>query len=210
MAGGGGSEACAMWAIDALRESYDVTFATVGEFDLTHLNRTYGTTVQPGEIAVIKAPGLPGLKSGTQLAYLLRTRFATFCRKRAHRFDACISTYNPMDFGRPAIHLLGDFSWSDDLRRQIYPNNPAGRPGRSEGIRLLTINAWNPDHPLPKLLNRSDPAHLSIDGAGHRDKRLAALRCHTSQTDYFKEAAQAGLEGFIDATEREQYRLWEA
>lgn len=71
---------------------------------------------------------------------------------------------------------------------------------------LLTIHAWQKDHPLPGLLNRDDPADLVLDAAEHREQRLAAFRAHRSQVSYFAERGGGSLEGFVDRTAKEAYR----
>ncbi len=71
---------------------------------------------------------------------------------------------------------------------------------------LLTLHAWQAEHPLPELLNRDDPADLTIEGAGHRERRLAAFRAHRTQHDYFASRGGGSLEGFADRTSREAYR----
>jgi LmbE family N-acetylglucosaminyl deacetylase len=71
---------------------------------------------------------------------------------------------------------------------------------------VLTLHAWQADHPLPGLLNREDPADLIIDGSAHRDQRLAAFRAHRSQESYFAGHGGGSLEGYVDRTGREAFR----
>lgn len=71
---------------------------------------------------------------------------------------------------------------------------------------VLTLHAWQADHPLPRLLNREDPPDLVIDGSGHREQRLAALRAHRSQEIYFAKPGGGSLEGYIDRTAKEAFR----
>ncbi len=77
-------------------------------------------------------------------------------------------------------------------------------------VPVLTFNAWQPGHSLPGLLNRDDPADLVIDTERHRESRLAALRAHRSQREFFSRLGGGSLEGFIDRTSREGYRLYPA
>ncbi|MCW1885254.1 PIG-L family deacetylase [Luteolibacter flavescens] len=70
---------------------------------------------------------------------------------------------------------------------------------------ILTIHAWQHGHALPGMLNRDDPADLTVDGTPHRGQRLAAFRAHVSQLDYF--AGHGGsLEGYIDLSVKEAFR----
>lgn len=75
-----------------------------------------------------------------------------------------------------------------------------------KSLPVLTIHAWQEDHALPGLLNRDDPPDLLIDGAAHREQRLAAFRAHRSQHDYFANHGGGSLEGYVDLTSREAYR----
>lgn len=77
-------------------------------------------------------------------------------------------------------------------------------------LPVLTLHAWQPDHALPGLLNRDDPADLLIDGSAHRDQRLAAFRAHRSQHDYFAGHGGGTLEGYVDLTAREAFRHYPA
>ena len=71
---------------------------------------------------------------------------------------------------------------------------------------LLTLHAWQKNHPLPGLLNRDDPADLVLDVTEHREQRLAAFRAHRSQLEYFAKRGGGSLEGFVDRTAKEAYR----
>lgn len=81
--------------------------------------------------------------------------------------------------------------------------------GGKAGPRLpvLTMQAWQPGHPLPGWLNRDDPADLVIDAGPHRARRLAALRCHRSQAGFFTRLGGGRPEGFLDRTPTEGYRV---
>lgn len=120
--GRGGSEATTMWALQALQERCRVTFTTSSPFDAKLYNTLYGTSVDPDQINFLPAPRLPGVRSGEFLTYWQRALFDRFCRNLGKHFDACISTYNPADFGRPGIQLLGDFSFNELSRRSLYSN----------------------------------------------------------------------------------------
>jgi LmbE family N-acetylglucosaminyl deacetylase len=72
-------------------------------------------------------------------------------------------------------------------------------------LPCFTLHAWQPDHAMPNLLNRDDPPDLTVDGAPHRERRLAALRAHRSQADYFTSLGAGSLEGFLDRIPAESY-----
>lgn len=120
--GGGGSEATAMWALHALQDHAAVTFTTVSPVDWVRLNGSYGTRVSPEKVRLLPAPRLPGVRTGDRFAHWQRAFFERFCRRHAGRFDVCLSAYNPIRFGRPAIQLIGDFSFDEHSRREIYPD----------------------------------------------------------------------------------------
>jgi glycosyltransferase involved in cell wall biosynthesis len=120
--GRGGSEATAMWALDALQDLARVSFTTASPVDWESLNAAYGTRVDPEKITFLPAPRLPGVKSGTTVAFWQRAYFERFCRTLGDRFDACVSAYNPIRFGRPGIQLIGDFSFNEDCRLRLYPH----------------------------------------------------------------------------------------
>ncbi len=81
---------------------------------------------------------------------------------------------------------------------------------RAAGDRLpiLTFHAWQEDHALPRMLNRDDPADLRLDTARFREIRLAALRAHASQGEFFAGLGGGSLEQFVKLTEREAYRFY--
>jgi glycosyltransferase involved in cell wall biosynthesis len=131
------------------------------------LNATYGTRADPARITLLPAPRLPGIHSGTTLAYWQRARFERFCRPLGRDFDACLSAYNPIRFGAPAIQLIGDFSFDEACRLRLYPHaseqarhRPSpirrgylaagewiagrrGRPALAPGDRVVANSAWS-------------------------------------------------------------------
>lgn len=132
----GGSEARAMWAIEALKADFNVSLITGGAVDLDMLNQFYGTQVNKEEIAIRQAPisgFLHRLKSADALRGALYQRF---CRRVAHDFDILISTYNFCYFGVPAIQCIADFSWDEDIRTSFDPS-PQGARGLFHRVALL-------------------------------------------------------------------------
>jgi len=117
--GRGGSEARALWAIDALKGSYDVTLVTSGEVDFASLNAYYGTQLSLGDVTVLRAPLPPLLRSTGRFEALRGHLFQRFCQRIASRFDLMVSAYNPMDFGVPAVQFVADFSFDDGMRREL-------------------------------------------------------------------------------------------
>ncbi len=125
--GKGGSEACAVWGITALKDEYDVTLITSGAIDIEGLNAFYGTSLRPEDFKVLTAPTpwwLNLLRRTDTGDALDGASYQKFCRKIASDFDVLISAYNFCDFGVPAIHLIADFSWDDALRRAYDPTRP--------------------------------------------------------------------------------------
>ncbi len=112
---GGGSETVALWTAQALKDDYDVTLITMGEAELADLDRTYGTSLDGGGIRFLRLP-IPRLlrRRGDALRSF---RLSRFCRARAASFQLMISSYNVMDFGRPGLQYVSDFSFDDNLRR---------------------------------------------------------------------------------------------
>jgi len=120
---GGGSEAAALWVVEALKNDYDVYLISMGHIPLEILNECYGTNIKPEEVKTIEIP-LPRFFKNHFFA--LRTfRLARFCKKIAPSFDLMISAYNVMDFGKRGIQLICDFSFDDELRR-TFVHLPCG------------------------------------------------------------------------------------
>ncbi|MBP1770473.1 MAG: glycosyl transferase group 1, partial [Candidatus Aminicenantes bacterium] len=115
---GGGSEAGAMWTVQALRDDHEVTLITMGRPDLAALDRSCGTSLDGTGIAVRSLAVPPGLR--TRFDALRGGRLARWCRRNARGYDVMISAYNAMDFGVPGIQMIADFSFDDDLRRELH------------------------------------------------------------------------------------------
>jgi glycosyltransferase involved in cell wall biosynthesis len=118
--GWGGSEAVALWAIEGLKDDYDVTLVTTGEVDLSSLNAYYGTQLSSENCTVVCAPLPPLLRSTERFAALRGGLFQRFCKRVAGQFDLMISAYGPMDFGVPGVQFISDFSFDDELRRELH------------------------------------------------------------------------------------------
>ncbi len=115
---GGGSEVCAMWTLQALAGEYRVTLITMGRPDLEALDRSCGTAVRASGIEVRALPIPLGLRR--RFDAFRGARLERYCRRHAGDYEAMISAYNPMDFGLPGIQLVADFSFDDDLRREVH------------------------------------------------------------------------------------------
>jgi glycosyltransferase involved in cell wall biosynthesis len=114
---GGGSEACAMWTLQALQDESRLTLVTMGRPDLRALNSNYGTEIDLARLETRFQPIPLGLR--TRFDALRGFRLARYCRRHARDFDAMISAYNIMDFGVPGIQVIADLSFDDGLRREL-------------------------------------------------------------------------------------------
>lgn len=155
--GRGGSEATAMWSLHALQEVAKITFTTASPVDWDKLNSVYGTQVSPERVELLPAPRIPGVATGTTLAYWQRAWFERFCSSVGGRYDACISAYNPIRFRRPAIQLIGDFSFNEEARLDLYPNASEHAHHRPSLLRKLYVSVGE------QLAGRSD---AEIAGSG--------------------------------------------
>jgi glycosyltransferase involved in cell wall biosynthesis len=120
---GGGSEACAMWTLQALQDESRLTLITMGRPDLGSLNRKYGTTVDESKIEGRFLRLAPGTLK--RFDALRGFPLARYCRRHARDFDVMISAYNVMDFGVAGIQMIADFSFDDVLRRELHAESGA-------------------------------------------------------------------------------------
>lgn len=128
-----------MWALQALQGRAEVTFMTASAMNWDALNAAYGTSVDPRRIRLLRTTKLPGVRSGAQFVHWQRAYFERQCRRASRGFDVCVSAYNPIDFGRPGIQLLGDFSFSESMRRRLYDANDEPFYHRQSLIRRLYL-----------------------------------------------------------------------
>lgn len=138
--GRGGSEAAAAWAVQALQDDFDITFVTSSPLDWEDINSIYGTKVDPGRVRYLWCRPAPTVKDPQRLSHLQRNVIERFCRRIAGDFDVCFSTYNPVYFGRPGIQLIGDFSFSEEMRRQLYVYGESRFCHRDSFVRNLYIS----------------------------------------------------------------------
>jgi len=112
----GGGNLVAAWVLEALRQEFQATLATLVPVDLGALNKSFGTSLQDGDFELQIAPrrylafldGVP--TQGAQMEIALTTRWA---RKLAAQesFDVLLSTHNEMDFGRPGLQYV-HYPWA--------------------------------------------------------------------------------------------------
>lgn len=104
----GGGNGVAAWTLQALRDDYDLSLATLQPVDCDALNRSWGTSLRAGDFRVHRAPEsylrllrlLP--TPGALLETCLTMRLAQDL-DRQHRFDVLVGTHNEADFGRRGI-----------------------------------------------------------------------------------------------------------
>ncbi len=119
--GFGGSEARALWTLEALKDKYGVSLITDGRVDLQRLNECYGTNLERTDFSILRVPLPIGLRRTTRFAALRGHLIQRFCQRLAPRFDLMISTYNPCDFGVRGIQCIADFSFDEVLRPTFDP-----------------------------------------------------------------------------------------
>ncbi len=121
---GGGAEAVALWAAQALQDNYDVTILTAVNIDLVHLNSMYSTRLDPRRVAIQRQFS----DSLSQIVLYLWKNFSWFraffhhyfirwFKTRSKQFDACFSGYNAMDFGCFGIQYI---HWHNVLLNQNF------------------------------------------------------------------------------------------
>ena len=140
----GGSEMTAMWTLHALQGDFRLTLLTGGPVDWHCLNKICGTEVDPKRIKVLQAPMPSGLKRMAAGDALRGAFMQRMCRRVGPRFDLCVSTYNFIDFGAPALQFTADFSWDDALRRRYDRDAQHGVRGlmqRQSPLRVAYLRA---------------------------------------------------------------------
>lgn len=122
---GGGSEACAVWTLQALQDECRLTLITMGRPDLPALDAKYGTNLDGSRIE-IRSLRIPfGMNKCFDALRIFR--LARYARRQAGLFDAVISAYGLFDLGRRAIQRIGDFSFDDGLRRELHSKGKGRR-----------------------------------------------------------------------------------
>ena len=107
----GGANAVAAWALQALRGECQVSLATLSPIDYAAVNRSFGTSLKQGDVAVFLAPAryhqlLRVVRTpGALLEHQLTVRLARNIDRKL-RFDVLLSTHNEVDFGRRGIQYV--------------------------------------------------------------------------------------------------------
>jgi glycosyltransferase involved in cell wall biosynthesis len=107
----GGGNAVAAWALEALRETCDVTLAAFQPVDYAAVNESFGTSLREGDFTVQLAPPAYSRAvrwmptSAALLEICLIARFAQDL-DRLHRYDLVFSTQNEIDFHRRGLQYV--------------------------------------------------------------------------------------------------------
>jgi glycosyltransferase involved in cell wall biosynthesis len=141
--GQGGSEARALWLISALKNDYDVSLITANKVDIQQLNRYYGTSLDPKEFKIIKAP-LPFWLNKSKKFAALKGRFIQrYCQNLSFNFDIMISAYNPINFKKRSIQFIADFSFDEESRQNNFLRKIYLRI--CDWISPINIESWKKD-----------------------------------------------------------------
>lgn len=117
--GWGGSEAIALWAVEALKADYNVSLITSGRVDIPRLNKYYGMDLDPKEFSILQVPLPLGLRNTIKFAAIRGRVIQRYCQHLASNFDLMISAYNPCDFKVRGAQFIADFSFDEELRRDL-------------------------------------------------------------------------------------------
>jgi len=120
--GFGGSEARALWLLEALKRDYDVCLITGGKVDLLRLNEYYGTRLSPQEFSIREVRMPLDLQRTSKFAGLRGAFFLRYLKRVSLEFDVMISAYNPCDFGVRGIQFIGDFAFVEEWRSTLHPS----------------------------------------------------------------------------------------
>jgi glycosyltransferase involved in cell wall biosynthesis len=173
--GRGGSEARALWLLQALRETHEPTLITLGPVPLDELNTYYGTTLQLGDFEIQRPrtgrwSSAPGRLAALQGAVLRRHAAA-----RVEQFDLMVSAYNPIDFGRPGVQFIADFSWLPSVRQDLHggASGPEDRRGWKRRVYQAVVRrvgrgaeAWTPDRADVLVANSAYARRVLAERAG--------------------------------------------
>ncbi len=107
----GGGNAVAAWALQALREEFEVTLATLRPVDYAQVNQNFGTSLRPGDFTLRMAPRwyhaslrcMPTPGALLELCMIMRW---TKNLDRRERFEILLSTQNESDFQRRGIQYI--------------------------------------------------------------------------------------------------------
>jgi len=111
----GGGNLVGAWALEALKDTCDLSLATLGEIDFDSVNRNFGTSLAPGQFEVHVAGWkhrallrlLPTPGALLQACVVMR---AAQQLDRRRRFDVLFSTHNEAAFDRPGLQYV-HFPW---------------------------------------------------------------------------------------------------
>jgi glycosyltransferase involved in cell wall biosynthesis len=162
--GTGGGNAVAAWTLQALRDHCELSLATLDRVDFDDVNRSWGTSLRPGDFRLHLAPARYRLllaarpTPGALLEICLLMRFVRHLDAR-ERYDVLFGTHNESDFGRRGITYV-HYPWAylprPDCDARWYHRLPWGvgvyrrlcqrlSAGSDEGLRrnlLLTNSAY--------------------------------------------------------------------
>jgi len=108
-----GAAGLAAWMVQALKDDHAVTLLGWRRPDLAALNRFFGTTLEPGDLAVSlpPAPLRALLAAIPNPAYLLRTALLLrLAKRRARDFDVLLTGDNEADFGPRGVQYI-NYPW---------------------------------------------------------------------------------------------------
>lgn len=139
----GGNNTVAAWALQALRDEYDVTLATLGPVDCSAVNRSFGTSLRGEDFTVRMAPAHWRAilrRAPTQSALLRQCITTRWARDldRANRFDVLMSTDNEADFGRAGLQYV-HYPWAYLPRPDIELSWFHRIPGVLDAYRKLCL-----------------------------------------------------------------------
>ncbi len=168
----GGAAGVAAWMVEALKPDHAVTLLTWRAPDLAALNRFFGTTIGPGDLAVALPPAPVRALVGAVPAptYLLRlTVLLRLAKRRARDFDVLLTGDNEADFGPRGVQYI-NYPWDllprPPLEARWYHWRAAVAAYRELCIRLADFS---------EARMRATPALVSSDYVGRLVDRRYGL-----------------------------------
>jgi len=119
---GGGSEACTIQLVVALKDEYRVTIITSTQVNLKLFNEFYNSHISPGEVSILRIPAPLFLRNARRFAAMRGWRIGRYCKKNSSRFDLMFSMYGLMDFGTPSIQYIHDPMFNEHTLRLLHAN----------------------------------------------------------------------------------------